>query len=254
MVQNKISTTVDQGIQKVQDILRNRFIVAIFLLSQGVSFTTNPSRAMEDMAKSVAISLMITAAAILAGNIAAKKRSRLSIPSVAMAVAFLALGIIVQVVPDFFSSVFQYAAGVTVLINGIVTLSDNLHINKLVQNISSFGHSLEENVADETLENLKTVYRSAMAEQSDRLMTSVNLLAEKMKSKKCSPVLVSVMFILLGVAMLIFRSGVDKTLARGSGMIIILSAIYDLCIAFRLLLLHRQLESRKIDTDESETI
>ena len=243
MAQDKIGKAIDQGVQKVQEILRNRFIVAILLLVQGVSFATNPTKAMEDMAKSLAFSLIIAAAGILVGYIAAGKRNRSSIRSVLTAVGFLLLGILVHIVPDFFSSAFQYAIGITVLINGIVTLSDNVKINRLLLNISSFGQSHGENDTDETVENLKAAYETAISEQSGKLMTSVNLLAEKVKPKKNGPVFVSVIFILLGIAMLFFHSQVDGAMARGSGVIMILSALYDFYIALRSHLLHRKIRT-----------
>ena len=243
MAQNTIGKAVDQGVQKVQDILRNRLIVAILLLIQGISFVINPAKAMEGLAKSVAMSLIIASAGILIGYITTRKLSRSNARSVVIAVFFLVLGIIVHIVPDFFSSVFQYAVGITVLLNGIVTLSDNLHINKLITKISAFGHSLVNNEADETMEELKTAYGNAMTEQSDKLMTSVNLLAKKVKPKKYGSVFVSGVFILLGIAMLFFHSQVDDAMARVSGVIMILSALYDFYIALRSYLLQRKIRA-----------
>ena len=92
------------------------------------------------------------------------------------------------------------------------------------------------------MENLRTAYETAISEQSGKLMTSVNLLAEKVKPKKNGSVFVSVIFILLGIAMLFFHSQVDGAMARGSGVIMILSALYDFYIALRSHLLHRKLQ------------
>ena len=110
----------------VERISRNRLILAIALIVDGILFLLNPGKTVEGMGRAIAISLLLAAGVMIIAKISVKEPFSRFLP----ALILLAAGGLMYFFPDVISAYFRIILALLIIINGSVNLLSILGLSR----------------------------------------------------------------------------------------------------------------------------
>lgn len=202
-----------EGISNTVDlIMRNRLIIAIFLIVDGVTFLLNPDTTLSGMAKNIILLALLAALSILLANLASKKKD---IKTILLSLAILIVGGIFYFFPDLIAAYLQLLLSLFIIYDGVKNIANTLHLKKLSNYTKKIADKYNK-IANRKAKNEKELERrekfkevddnlnNGFDEQMHKLMSPLQGFANKASKFSILYVIVNVITVILGLILLIF--------------------------------------------------
>jgi len=125
---DKLAKKLEVILSKVDIVMRNGLIIALFLIIDGINFILNPEATIEGMARNIILLALIAALSIFVANLTAKTRNR---KTVILSAIVVAIGIILFIFPGLIAAYIQIILAVFIIYNGVSNIAKALNLNKL---------------------------------------------------------------------------------------------------------------------------
>ncbi|MBR2709638.1 hypothetical protein IKE72_00995 [Candidatus Saccharibacteria bacterium] len=220
-VAHQSSTKFDRAIKKaekltgtIEIIMRNRLIIAFFLIIDGVTFLLNPEMSLPGMAQNIILIVIFASLTILITNLAAKTKDY---KTIFISLAILAVSGFLYFYPDLIAAYIQLFLALFIIYDGIKNIAETLHLTRLTdytakvaRKYNKFAHtepkSEKEKIKREKFKEIDTNLDTSLTEQKDKLMSPLrNLVGKSSKSSRLY-VAVNIITIILGLVVLFYPS------------------------------------------------
>ena len=222
-----LSERVAQLAGRVDSFMKQRTIVAVLMLYEGVMLlvqTENPTR---DMATGIAIAIALAAGSEIVEALAKRgEKKKAVIP------ALLAVGLAVYIFfqPDFFAGILRYLVAASVLMTGLLNLAQAFGISKIRMHGDETAVSETQGKEDSMA---GTVWKTVNSE-INRKIEPTRLFLSRIGKSNVSIWITGILMTALGI-FLFFRSVEGNLLlARICGIVMILTSIADLVAAYKM--------------------
>lgn len=245
----------DSTIKKVENIsnkadviMRNKLIIAIFLIVDGITFIMNPNNSLAEMARNIIIIALLASFSTMITNIASKTKDT---KSIIMSIVIIVILVIIYIYPDMISAYIQIIFALFIIFEGLINIFNALNMNKLskyTQGISEkFG-----NIISQKNGNQDDVYKG-MEEQKDKLINPLKNIVGKTSKTSILYIIVNMASIILGVILIVFPN-ISMVVW---GIIFMYTGISDLMVAMRTMSISKKIKEKKFkeiiyDEDEKD--
>ncbi|MDO4526520.1 MAG: hypothetical protein Q4B87_00280 [Candidatus Saccharibacteria bacterium] len=202
-----------EGISNTVDlIMRNRLIIAVFLIVDGVTFLLNPNTTLSGMAQNIILLALLAALSIFLTNLASKKKDT---KTILISLTILIVGGIFYFFPDLIAAYIQLLLSLFIIYDGVKNIANTLHIGWLSNYTQKIAKKYDEianrkakdKKKQEKREKFKEVddnLNNGFDEQMNKLMSPLQGFAQKASKLTILYVIVNVITVILGLILLIF--------------------------------------------------
>ena len=208
---------------KINIIMRNRLIIAILLIVDGINFILNPNGSMSDMARGIALVVLIGSFTLLITNLFSKNKSIKTIIISLFVIIVCAISIIY---PNFIANYIKFILALIIIFNGILNVLNILKLDKLKLYTFYFEKKFKGLIHEA---NISQEFEDGVKEQTDRIINSVNDVVKKSNKNSYFSLIVNIISIILGVLLFILPNITVITF----GVIFVYTGILDFAMAFK---------------------
>lgn len=246
---------LDKTIKKVENlsntvdiIMRNRLIVAIFLIVDGITFMLNPDTTLPEMARNIILLVLLAAISVFITNLASKTKDA---KTIAISLAIIIVSIIFYIYPDIISAYMQLFLALFIIYDGLNNLANYFNLarlSKYTQAISRKYNKLinkkPKKVNQERKEKLKEIDNNinvGLEEQKEKLISPLKNIVNKSSKFSALYVIANTASIILGIILLVFP-GVSMMVW---GLIFLYTGLSNLFVAIKTMNLTSKLKQKK---------
>lgn len=228
----KVETVSD----KINIIMRNRLIIAIFLIIDGITFMLNPNGSLSEMARSIIILVLLASFSTLITNLSTKTKDRKSIIT---SIVILLIGIVLYIYPDLVSAYMQLILSLFIIFDGIMNILNTSNINKLsgyskdiikkyknISNNKKSNKDLNKKTEDVIFKDVNKNVNEGIEQQKEKLITPLKNIVNKTNKSSLLYIVINIASIILGITLIIFP---DVSMAVW-GIIFLYTGLSDLLI------------------------
>ena len=208
---------------KINIIMRNRLIIAILLIVDGINFILNPNGSMSDMARGIALVVLIGSFTLLITNLFSKNKSIKTIIISLFVIIVCAISIIY---PNFIANYIKFILALIIFFNGILNVLNILKLDKLKLYTFYFEKKFKGLIHEA---NISQEFEDGVKEQTDRIINSVNDVVKKSNKNSYFSLIVNIISIILGVLLFILPNITVITF----GVIFVYTGILDFAMVFK---------------------
>ncbi|MBQ8984561.1 hypothetical protein IJ098_01735 [Candidatus Saccharibacteria bacterium] len=232
---------------KVNIIMRNRLIIAIFLMIDGITFITNPDNTMGEMAKSIIMILLFATLTVLITNLVSKTKD---IKTIVVSLAVLAAGTFFYFYPDLISAYIQLLLSLFIIYDGVTNIAKALNLTWLskftravAKKFNSIGNGKKKGkkATDEKFKEVDKNLNEGLEQQKAKLINPLRSIVGKTKKSSALFIVINAVSIAFGVILLIFP-GVSMTIW---GIIFLYMGLSSLMVAAKTMNLAKKIKERK---------
>ncbi|MBR2726050.1 hypothetical protein IKE87_02175 [Candidatus Saccharibacteria bacterium] len=166
---------------KVDIIMRNRLIIAFFLIVDGITFLLNPDTTLAGMAQNIMLIIIFAAASVFIANLAAKKKDK---KTIFISAGIIILAIIFYIYPDLVAAYLQLLLALFIIYEGASNIIRVLHLNnKLFKYTDAITKKYNKLIHRKKVSEEQKVQRKKFKEIDD----SINTELEAQKKKLINP-------------------------------------------------------------------
>lgn len=247
---------IDQVIKKAESIsntvdiiMRNRLIIAFFLIVDGVTFILNPNATMPEMAKNIIILIILAAFSVFIANLAAKTKD---VKTIVISAIIIAVGIVAYIFPDFIAAYMQLLLALFIIYTGLQNIARVLNLSWLSKFIYAIKKKYNKIFNRKTVDEKKKVQREKFKEvdnninqgleqQGEKLLTPLKNIVNKSSKFSILYVITNFATVVLGIILLIFP---DISIGIW-GIIFLYTGFSNLFIAIKAMDLVKKIKERK---------
>lgn len=232
---------------KVDIIMRNRLIIAIFLVIDGITFITNPDNTMGEMAKSIIMILLFATLTVLITNLVSKTKDT---KTIVVSLAVLAVGTFFYFYPDLISAYIQLLLSLFIIYDGVTNIAKALNLTWLskftravAKKFNSIGNGKKKGkkATDEKFKEVDKNLNEGLEQQKAKLINPLKSIVGKTKKSSVLFIVINAVSIAFGVTLLIFP-GVSMTIW---GIIFLYMGLSSLMVAAKTMNLVKKIKERK---------
>lgn len=222
---------------KVDIIMKNRLIIAIFLIVDGITFILNPSASLIGMTRNIIIFVLLASFSSLITNISSKTKD---IKSIIISLITIILGIIIFIFPDVISAYIQVLFALFVIYDGVINILNTLRLNKL-SGYTQVAVEKFENIINH--KNVNKDFDEGTEEQKRRFINQIKDIVSKTSKFGILYIITNIASVILGVLLLMF-SNISIIIW---GVIFIYTGITDLMVAMRTMNISKKIKEKKFN-------
>ena len=198
-----------EGISNTVDIImRNKLIIAILLITDGVTFILNPDTTLPEMAKNIIMLVLLATASILLVNLSAKKKN---IKTIVLSIVIIAIGIFFYIYPDLISAYMQLLLALFIIYQGLMNLATSLKLDIISNYTQAIVKKFSKNnkhskKINEEFKAVDNDVNGGLEQQKDKLMTPLNNIIAKTSKFSILYTIANIATIILGIVLLVFPS------------------------------------------------
>ena len=192
---------------KINILMRNKLIIAIFLIVDGITFILNPNSSLAEMSRAILILVLLASLSTLLANLAVKPRD---IKSILLSLIVLILGIVLYIYPDLISAYIQIILSVFIIGDGVMNIVNSLNLNKaskytkfIAEKYNKIINKKKEN-KEEKLKDVNKNFNEGMEQQKERLIVPLKRIVGKTSNLPKLYIVTNVATIILGIFLLVF--------------------------------------------------
>ena len=234
---------------KVDIIMRNRLIVAFFLIVDGITFLLNPDTTLPEMARNIIILILLAAASVLITNLAAKTKD---VKTIAISITIIILGIIFYIYPDLIAAYMQLLLALFIIYNGIVNIANVVESERLSKYAKfltkKYNKIVNPKAGDKKKEEQKEKFKEVdsninegLEQQKEKMITPLVNIVNKANKTSTLYIVANAASIVLGIILLIFP-GVSMMMW---GIIFLYTGIPNLLAAMKSMNLSKKIKEKK---------
>lgn len=220
---------------KINIIMRNRLIIAILLIVDGINFILNPNGSMRDMARGIAFVVLIGSFTLLITNLFSKNKSIKTIIISLFVIIVCAISIIY---PNFIANYIKFILALIIIFNGILNVLNILKLDKLKVYTFYFEKQIKGLIHEA---NISQEFEDGVKEQTDRIINSVNDVVKKSNKNSYFSLIVNIISIVLGVLLFILPNITVITF----GVIFLYTGILDFAMVFKSRNIAKKIKDKK---------
>ena len=220
---------------KINIIMRNRLIIAILLIVDGINFILNPNGSMRDMARGIALVVLIGSFTLLITNLFSKNKSIKTIIISLFVIIVCAISIIY---PNFIANYIKFILALIIIFNGILNVLNILKLDKLKLYTFYFEKKFKGLIHEA---NISQEFEDGVKEQTDRIINSVNDVVKKSNKNSYFSLIVNIISIVLGVLLFILPNITVITF----GVIFLYTGILDFAMVFKSRNIDKKIKDKK---------
>ncbi len=210
---DKTIKKVENISNKVDIIMRNRLIIAFFLITDGITFMLNPETTLPEMARNIILIILLAAASILITNLAAKTKDK---KTIAISLAIIAAGIFFYFYPDLIAAYMQLLLSLFIIYDGITNIANILHLNdklsKYTKAISrEYNNLIHRKVKDEKNKQQQEKFKDIdsninenLEQQKEKLITPLKKIINKANKSSTLYIIANTASITFGIILLVY--------------------------------------------------
>lgn len=197
---------------KVEIIMRNRLIIAFFLIVDGVTFLLNPDTTLNGMAQNIILILIFASFSVLIANLAAKVKDKRTI---IITLIVIILAIFFYFNPDFIAGYIQLLLALFIIYDGLVNLANTLHLDwmsKFTTAVANKYHKIlnhkpktkEKQAKREKFKEIDDNINASLEEQGAKMMNPLKNLVNKSNKSSILFVITNSATVVLGIVLLVY--------------------------------------------------
>jgi uncharacterized membrane protein HdeD (DUF308 family) len=232
---------IDKTLKKVENatkiaeiIMRNRLIIALFLIIDGITIILNPNSSLVGIARSLIMIVLLAAFSTLIANLCSKTKD---IKSIIISLLILIIGIITYFYPDIVSAYIQLLLSLFIIYDGLINILNVLNLNKISQYTHKISEKYEKTISRKKVN--KDIDKELEVQGSKYLEPLKNIVNKSNKS--------SVLYIIINLATIIL--GILLLFTSFSmiiwGIIFIYTGTSDLLVAIKTMDISSKLKEKK---------
>ena len=246
---------LDKTVKKVENlsntvdiIMRNRLIVAIFLIVDGITFMLNPDTTLPEMARNIILLVLLAAISVFITNLASKAKDA---KTIAISLAIIIVSIIFYIYPDIISAYMQLFLALFIIYDGLTNLANYFNLTRLSRYTQSLSEKITKlinkkpkNVSKERQEKLKEIDNNinvGLEEQKEKLISPLKNIVNKSSKFSTLYIIANAASIILGLILLIFP-GVSMMVW---GLIFLYTGLSNLFVAIKTMDLTNKLKQKR---------
>ena len=250
---------LDNAAKKVEDItgkvdviMKNRLIIALFLIVDGITFLLNPDTTLGGMAQNIILLVLIAALSIFVTNLASKTKDT---KTILMSLAILIVGVIFYFNPEPIAGYIQLLLALFIIYDGVSNIANTLNLSRLTmltQNVANKFNKLterqkakQENAAkaarNEKFKEVDQTINDSLEEQGKKMLSPLENIVSKTSGSSKLFIAANILSVILGLILLIFP-GVSMMMW---GLIFLYTGIPNLMAAAKTMNLTQKIRERK---------
>lgn len=222
---------------KVDVIMRNRLIIAIFLIVDGITFIFNSNASLTGMARNIIIIVLVASFSTLSTNICSKTKDK---KSIIISIVILIIGIIVFIYPDIISAYIQVLFALFIIYDGVINILNTLNLNKLSGYTQVIAKKFD-NIINR--KNTNNSFEEGVEEQKERFINPLKNIVNKTNKFSILYIITNIASVILGLLLLMF----SNTSIIIWGVIFIYTGISDLLVAMRTMNISKKIKEKKFN-------
>ena len=222
---------------KVDVIMRNRLIIAIFLIVDGITFVFNSNASLTGMARNIIIIVLVASFSTLSTNICSKTKDK---KSIIISIVILIIGIIVFIYPDVISAYIQVLFALFIIYDGVINILNTLNLNKLSGYTQVIAKKFD-NIVNHKNDN--NSFEEGVEEQKERFINPLKNIVNKTNKFSILYIITNIASVILGLLLLMF----SNTSIIIWGVIFIYTGISDLLVAMRTMNISKKIKEKKFN-------
>lgn len=246
---------------KVEIIMRNKLIIAFFLIVDGVTFLLNPNSSLPEMARGILQIIIFASASILIANLVTKTKD---IKTIAISIIIIIVTIIMHIYPDLIAAYMQLLLALFIIYDGLVNLANALHLDWMSKFTIAIANKYNRTLNRKPKNQKKQAQRAKFKEIDDNINIGLEEQGQKMlnpirnivsKSSKSSVlyIITASATIILGIILLIFP---DVSMMIW-GLVFLYTGLSNLIISIKTMGLTKKIKEKKFkeilfDTDKDD--
>lgn len=235
---------IEQTVSWVNRLMRNKTIIALLLLIDGITFMISPKSGVIGLARGVAVTVGIAAVTVLIGAFSENSKTVKTWIAIGAAILALAAGIASYIWPEIPSAILIYILAFVVISNGISNILQTLRLEKIIKKRNEAIArltSMEQEIKSKLPENeIANSLEQGVTEQFSRRLDPVTKITGRLSVQSVAAVLINILSIVMGVLILIFRNRAGNELMRLCGIAMVIAAATDLWISVRVFFMKRR--------------
>ncbi|MBR2766750.1 hypothetical protein IKD67_01550 [Candidatus Saccharibacteria bacterium] len=246
---------LDKTVKKVENlsntvdvIMRNRLIVAIFLIVDGITFMLNPDTTLPEMARNIILLVLLAAISVFITNLASKTKDA---KTIAISLVIIIVSIIFYIYPDIISAYMQLFLALFIIYDGLNNLANYFNLARLSKYTQALSRKYNKlinrkpkNVNKERQEKLKEIDNNinmGLEEQKEKLISPLKNIVNKSSKFSALYIIANAASIILGLILLIFP-GVSMMVW---GLIFLYTGLSNLFVAIKTMDLTNKLKQKR---------
>lgn len=232
----------DNTIKKIENIsndiaviMRNRLIIAIFLIVDGITFICNPNASLTGMTRNIIIFVLLASFSTLITNIYSKTKD---IKSIIISIVIIVIGIVTFIFPDVISAYVQVLFALFIIYDGVMNILNTLNLNKLSGYTQAIAEKFD-NIVNR--KNINNSFEEGMEEQKEKFINPLKNIVNKTNKFSILYILTNIASIILALLLLMF-SNISIIVW---GIIFIYTGISDLLVAMRTINISKKIKEKK---------
>lgn len=234
----------DSAIKKVENItnkadviMRNKLIIAIFLIVDGITFILNPNTSLAGMARNIIIIVLLASFSTMITNICAKPRD---MKSIIISAVIVLIGIITFIYPDLISAYIQVLFALFIIYDGVMNILNTLHFNKFSGYTQAIAEKFDKII---NRKNANKNFNEGIEEQKEKFINPLKNIVNKTNKSSVLYIITNIASIILGMLLLLF-SNISIVVW---GIIFIYTGISDLLVAMKTMDISKKIKEKKFN-------
>lgn len=195
---------------KVDVIMRNRLIIALFLIVDGVTFILNPNTTLSGMAKNIILLIIFAAGSVLIANLVVKTKD---LKTIIISLLIIVLSIVFYIYPDFIAAYMQLLLALFIIYNGAMNIIKTLHSKKLSKYAQFVAEKYNKIInpkakgKEEQREKFKEIdnnINEGLEQQKDKLVAPLTNIVNKTSKSSILYIIANSVSVILGIVLLVF--------------------------------------------------
>lgn len=221
---------------KVDIIMRNRLIIAILLIVDGITFIFNPNASLAGMSRNIIIIVLLASFTTLITNISSKTKD---IKSIIISTVIVVIGITILIYPDIVSAYIQLVFALFIIYDGVMNILNTLNLNKLSRHTQVVAEKFDKIVSSR---KSNKNFEEGIEKQKERLINPLKNIVDKTNKFSILYIVTNIAAITLGILLLVLP---DVSLIVW-GIIFIYTGFSDLLVAMRTMNISKKIKEKKI--------
>lgn len=197
---------------KVDIIMRNKLIIALFLIVDGITFILNPDTTLPGMARNIILLIFLASFSVFITNFSAKEKDK---KTILISLAIIVASIVFYIYPDLIAAYMQLLLSLFIIYDGLSNISNSLNLNKISKItqaiIRRYNNFVNRKTIDEKKKEQKEKFRDidnnineGLEQQKEKLITPLRNVVSRASRFSTLYIIVNTISIIFGLVLLVF--------------------------------------------------
>ena len=228
---------IDQTFTWVDNLMRNKTVIALMLLIDGITFVITPNAGVNGLARGVAFTVAIAAVTMLFGAIFEKKKTKKTVITICSSSIVIALCAAMYIWPKVPSAVLTYLLAIIIISDGVSNVLHTLKLETLIarrkvatDRLGEIDREIQDKLPDD---EITQSIQQGVYEQISKRLDPVNELKSRFGMHSAIEIVIDFLAIIAGVLILFFPWLFGVQLMRICGVAMFIAASNSLWITLR---------------------